>query len=88
MSIVLLVWLVLMQALLVVHRVDHSVRQHGDVCVLCLAADHSTGPPSEPGFLALEGAKVEVPTPAVVAAPVVTVLHYRSRAPPTLRFAS
>jgi len=85
---VLLAWLVLAQALLVVHRVDHSVTQHGDVCVLCLAADHSTGPPSEPSFPVLEGASVEVPAPAVVAAPVVTVLHYRSRAPPSPHFAS
>jgi len=87
-SLVLLIWLVLTQALLVVHRVDHSVTQHGDVCVLCLAADHSTGPPGEPSFPVLEGASVEVPAPVVVAAPVVTVLHYRSRAPPPLHFTS
>jgi hypothetical protein len=83
-TIVLFAWLLLAQTLLVVHRVDHSITQHGDVCALCLAADHAAGPVPQPALpvVALE------PTPVVplveVAAPVVTLLSYRSRAPPSL----
>jgi len=81
-SIALLAFVVLAQALLVVHRIDHSRPEHGAACALCVAADHSAAPniatavalsPLVPDTVL---ASIRTLTAALV------IPSYRSRAPP------
>ena len=80
-ALVLLGWLLLSQTLLLVHRVDHAVAEHG-FCALCVAGDHSAAPISEslPPVAAAEPETVEARVVSV--AGVVTLPSYHSRAPP------
>ena len=79
---VLFAWVLLAQTLLVVHRIDHNATEHGVACALCVAADHLAGDapahiyaidPPEP--LSVESA-LSLPRARI------TVVAYRSRAPP------
>ena len=78
----LLASVLLAQALLVVHSLDHNRAEHGVPCVLCAAADHAA-PPSHETTVAiapLQPDSVVASTRAPVVALV--ILRYRSRAPP------
>ncbi len=80
-TIVVLAWLLLSQTLLLVHRVDHAVAEHG-FCALCVAGDHSAAPVSE-SLPPVAASKPETVDARVVSvAGVVTLPSYRSRAPP------
>jgi hypothetical protein len=79
---VLLGWLLLAQALLVVHTIDHAKTENGPPCALCVAGDHLAGgvePLAQP---------LPPPTPEAVATAVsgstavAFRAAYRSRAPP------
>jgi hypothetical protein len=79
---VLLGWLLLAQALLVVHTVDHAAAENGAACALCVAGDHLAGGATAPVHY------LPPPTPDVVASTVAGTVTlpfraaYRSRAPP------
>ncbi len=79
---VLLGWLLLAQAALVIHAVDHSKAENGAPCALCVAGDHLAGAAAPPAHY------IPPPTPEAVASTVsgdVAVAFraaYRSRAPP------
>lgn len=81
-SLVLLGWVLLGQALLVVHRIDHSRVEHGVTCTLCVAADHSTAP-SHQAVVALRVQEPDsVATSATRPPAALVILSYQSRAPP------
>ena len=85
-SAVLVAFVFLAQALLIVHRIDHSRPQHGAVCALCVAADHSAAP-----SFAIAVALSPLAPDTVLASirPLATapaILSYRSRAPPPERY--
>ena len=78
----LLAWLLLAQTALVVHLIDHASAPHRASCALCIAADHSAPPISEPVHAVAPQTPAPVAFRAVESAQVVLVLAFRSRAPP------
>jgi hypothetical protein len=78
----LLGWVLLAQALLVAHRIDHNGTGHSISCSLCVAADHAAATSTHPIQLI---ANLR-PTPAAALTPEsptsLVVLPYQSRAPP------
>jgi hypothetical protein len=78
-----LAWLLVAQALLIVHRIDHASAGHDVACALCVAADHAAGPICEPVHAIAHTAPAPVAPSTVERAPAsVLLLSYRSRAPP------
>src|SRR5262245_2334368 len=79
---VLLAFLFIAQALLVVHRIDHSKAEH-TACALCVAADHSAAPP----VAALHALALSPPEPvsfAVADSPrPALIVAYPPRPPPS-----
>ena len=78
----LLAGLLLAQTALVVHGIDHANAGHRVSCALCVAADHSPAPASEPLRPFVPQRPALVAFVAVESAPIVLILSYRSRAPP------
>jgi hypothetical protein len=79
----LLAWLLVAQALLIVHRVDHARASHDAACALCVAADHTAGPIAEPVHAIAYSSPPPLAAQAVEdSTPAVFVPSYRSRAPP------
>jgi len=81
--IVLFGWLLLAQTLLVVHRIDHAKAEHGVLCALCSAADHSAGSAVEIVHSIAPQTPAPVAATVDVSLPVAVASSYRSRAPPT-----
>jgi len=81
-KLVLLASIVLAQAALIVHRIDHSRAGHGVVCALCVAADHAPAPSHQAALAAPSFApdKPQASIRALAAAPFIP--SYHSRAPP------
>jgi hypothetical protein len=78
-----LAWLVVAQALLIVHRIDHASAGHEVACALCVAADHAAGPIAAPVQPIAHSGPAPVASRLVERAPAsILVLSYRSRAPP------
>jgi len=79
---VLLGWVLVAQAALVVHRIDHNASAHGTQCAVCVAADHS----ADVGWQLIVASVPQAPAPIASAltesAGTPTLFSYRSRAPP------
>jgi hypothetical protein len=73
----------LAQTALAVHRIDHASVGHRALCELCVFADHSAAPISEPVRAVVPQTPAPVAFRAVESAQVVLVLAFRSRAPPS-----
>ena len=81
-SIALLAFVVLAQALLVVHRIDHSRPEHGAACALCVAADHSSAPTHEAPVAQSPSMPDTVSACTRTLTTALVVHYYHSRAPP------
>jgi hypothetical protein len=81
-SLALLGWLLVAQAALVVHRIDHNAADHNAPCAACVASDQS----GDVGPAPIAAAVPQAPTPVAPAvaesAGTPTLVSYRSRAPP------
>ena len=79
---VLLAYVLLAQAALVVHRIDHNAAGHNTLCAACVAADQSADAGSAP----IPASVPQAPTPIVCvpaeSAGTPALVSYRSRAPP------
>jgi hypothetical protein len=81
-SVVLLAFVLLAQAALIVHRIDHSRPEHGAACALCVAADHAPAP-SHHAPVALSPLVPDTVSASIrPLATALVILSYRSRAPP------
>jgi predicted metal-binding membrane protein len=85
-SAVLIAFILLAQALLVVHRIDHSRPEHGAACALCVAADHSPAPTHEAAVALSPSAPDTVSACTRTLTTALLVLCYHSRAPPPDRY--
>ena len=78
----LLAAVLLAQAALVVHRIDHNAASHSTLCAACVAADQS----ADTGHTLVFASVPQAPTPILsslgLSAGTPALLSYRSRAPP------
>jgi hypothetical protein len=75
------------QAALVVHRIDHNAASHSAFCAACVAADHAANSGSTPALAIVPQAPARIAVTRGEPA-TTTVLHaYRSRAPPDRSYA-
>lgn len=81
-SLVLLGWVLVAQAALVVHRIDHNAAIHNAVCAACVAADQSADAGAPLHFAAVPQAPAPLASALHESAGTPVRVSYRSRAPP------
>jgi hypothetical protein len=78
----LLAFVLLAQAALVVHRIDHNAASHNTLCAACVAADQSADVGATPFVASVPQAPTPIASALGEAAGTPALVSYRSRAPP------
>jgi hypothetical protein len=78
----LLAAVLLAQAALVVHRIDHNAGSHSTLCAACVAADQSADTGHTLVFASVPQARTPVASTLGLSAGTPAFVSYRSRAPP------
>jgi hypothetical protein len=79
---VLLACVLLAQAALVVHRIDHNAARHNTPCAACVAADQSADAGDAPVFASVPQTPVPIVSALGLSAETPALVAYHSRAPP------